>query len=565
MFAQNITVTQGQAVNNRIPLSINIAANTNFNSNDRVEIPITVTCAKGSRTVTYTLLALKKGEDGSVYKLLAETNEVIGRYSGTELVLDHSTVSCTRNVVKGGSVIASNEGELRYSIDGGEHENIYAGPVSVQSALTAGKIIFYWYIGDVMVDRESVPILKDGMPGTSSNGKDAIPIRIRNWSDVYGANLSGNQKLFSGFEANAPFKDLVVVSAADYVGAGISYPFTGQNGDIPTVMGINYSSNRESGWNGTELVLPAGGTDINYSTVYPATKAESAAQRAETKPKFWYVFQSLGALYTQILVAMQAYIGELTVDDILANHANIAGFVFDEGVLKSLSETLEGDPNLILDGTNGRLVANNAIINGGQVGPLTADRFGLRGTFEETDDSVQIPIHNESEIEITPQELRLEASRSRSSHTTSGVFTVGMDNQGFVDIQGEKSTAGGFGTLLNVGGDANFDGVIRFKQKVVVTSEESWPVTAPSSSLIIVDSNNGGTAGTIHLPSNPTRGTWLEIATNYACVLSCSSPAEIRKIGIVPDHDTTLNMTADNKLHKVVYVGGSTYPYWLVM
>jgi len=339
VFSQNITVTRGQTINNRATLNVTIAANTNFNSLDRVEIPITVTCAKGSRTATYTILAVKSGKDGSVYHLVPETDVIIGRYSGNSLSYDYNTVSCSRYIVSGGNAGLSTEGTIKYSVDGGTNEVPYSGPVSVSNALSAGKIIFYWYIGSLLVDRETVPILKDGLPGSSTAGKDAVPIRLRNWSDVAGKTLTGNQKVFSGFEENAPFKDLIVITAANYVGTALTYPFDDGNA---TIVGINYSSSREGGWNGTELVLPVGGVSKNYSETYPASKEESAAQRAESISKVWYVFQSLGAIFAQILVAMKAYIEEGTIKVLTTNVDNGSYITMEGGFICFY----DGDGNL---------------------------------------------------------------------------------------------------------------------------------------------------------------------------------------------------------------------------
>lgn len=339
-FLGNISISPTTVSTGIESLSIIVSANTNFVNVNSVEIPISVYSAVGVRTVTYTIVPVKEGEDGYVFKLRPSVDAVIGSYSGSTLNYNPTTVTCTK-WLNGGSgqprQVAT--GLLRVSVDGGasivdyDGNSVYANGVPVASALSAHRIIFYWYSdNNVLLDRETVPILVDGLPGSSTDGKDAVPIRLRNWSDVYGQNLDriidgssdNSQRIFSGFEENAPFKDLLVITGANYIGTQVTYPFKEQNHDIPTIIVINYTSTHEGGWNGTELVLPTGGTGTtNYSTIYPATKEESAAQYAETVSKKWYVFQSMGAVYFQILAADKAYIDELTVDELLARDATI--------------------------------------------------------------------------------------------------------------------------------------------------------------------------------------------------------------------------------------------------
>lgn len=170
-----------------------------------------------------------------------------------------------------------------------------------------------------------------GEKGTDGvDGKDAKPIRIRKWSDVSYASLSGNAKVFSGYEDGAPFRDVLIVTKNDYPD-GTSYPWTDSNTAVPVLVTINYNSSYESGFPGsyfTSSRLPQSG---NYTNTLPASKTESASATAQGD--IWSTFANLGAIYIQLLVATQAYIGGLTVDHLTTNAGNNSYINIDDGFI----------------------------------------------------------------------------------------------------------------------------------------------------------------------------------------------------------------------------------------
>ena len=163
-FRSKIHVTPNTSTGN---ISIVIDANTDFSSVAVVNIPIDVTSANGTRTVTYSIIPVKDGEDGHIYRLITSHDVVKG--TGTPTTFSPTAVTCQRYAAAGGNAFElSNEGTLKYSVDGGTTQTNYpsSGGVQVSSAVSAGRIIFYWYIGSVLVDRETVPIVSDGANGT---------------------------------------------------------------------------------------------------------------------------------------------------------------------------------------------------------------------------------------------------------------------------------------------------------------------------------------------------------------------------------------------------------------
>lgn len=163
------------------------------------------------------------------------------------------------------------------------------------------------------------------------DGKDAKPVRIRRWVDVAGQTLEGNQKVFSGYEDGAPFRDVLILTKSDYPN-GIQYPWTENGNDLPVLVTINYNqSSYSDGYPGsyfTNSRLPQSG---NYSNNLPASATASAT--ATAGGIIWSLFTNLGAVYIQLLVATQAYIGGLTVDHLTTNAGNNSYIEIDDGFI----------------------------------------------------------------------------------------------------------------------------------------------------------------------------------------------------------------------------------------
>ena len=153
---------------------INFALASGLSSSGPIEISLLITCSYGSRTVKFTILLVKEGEDGVVYKLIPDYDTVKGtRNNDNTISYTPTAVKVSRYTHSGsGAMSPSTYGEIRYSVDGGStilaDYNASTG-VAVSNAVTAGKIIFYWYSASgssgVMIDRETIPIVVDGAKG----------------------------------------------------------------------------------------------------------------------------------------------------------------------------------------------------------------------------------------------------------------------------------------------------------------------------------------------------------------------------------------------------------------
>lgn len=158
---------------------------------------------------------------------------------------------------------------------------------------------------------------------TGIKGDDALPIRIRNWNEVYGVTLTGENRIFSGFEEGAPFRDVIVVSPDDYP-TGEPCPFLKDGVTVPALMVVNYSSDYPNGYSTAglpnsnpepDLTLPNGfeqSSTKNWTSIVYSNR-EDSEDAYDRYGHQWSVFQNLGAIYASILVATQAYIGNLTV------------------------------------------------------------------------------------------------------------------------------------------------------------------------------------------------------------------------------------------------------------
>lgn len=186
---------------------------------------------------------------------------------------------------------------------------------------------------------------QDGTPGTNGtngvDGKDALPIRIRNWVDVAGVSLSDDNKIFSGFEEwtetiggvtttkKAPFRDVIVVSPRDYPNVD-DCPFiygTGASAQTtPVLLVVNYDPlGHPSGFSGNDQIITL--PDSSKFTTSVAPDATTSANYY-SQLKYYSVFQNMGALYVQLLVATQAYIGRLTVNHMNTGDAQIGTEIY---------------------------------------------------------------------------------------------------------------------------------------------------------------------------------------------------------------------------------------------
>lgn len=182
-----------------------------------------------------------------------------------------------------------------------------------------------------VIDEEFIPIGKfaDGEDGQDgAGGASQLPVRFRKWSEVYEEYLTDDNKVFSGYEQNAKFRDVILVTEADYSGIALGYPFiegSGANAKaVPVLLTINYDpDNHANGYYGNDLSFPRNADGVypkNYTDDLPADA--DASEDAYDDGYMWTKFISLGAIYVQLLAAEQAYINNLTSNFISTNTGN---------------------------------------------------------------------------------------------------------------------------------------------------------------------------------------------------------------------------------------------------
>lgn len=212
----------------RCTVTFTIPSGTDFSAKNRYAITITVVATYNdvdyTRTLTYTLLGTTNGKDGEVYYLQPSTTAV---KRNKDLVYSPSEVTCARYIKKGTSdALASSEGELTMSTDGGSTWDDYR---TVSNFSGVSSIIYRWMLNGVEVDRETVPVISDGI-----DGKSNVIADIDNEMDSIITDVDGN---FSG-------------SVALYANVSMWYGTTKLTLDeitFSSVTGVTSSGNKSTG------------------------------------------------------------------------------------------------------------------------------------------------------------------------------------------------------------------------------------------------------------------------------------------------------------------------------
>lgn len=362
-FQSHITA---QGTTNTGVVTISIADGADFSAVSSVPITISATSTTNvTRQRIFTIIPVREGEDGAVFKLVPSADIITSTSYNGSYSYSPSSVSCERMLRRGMTDYSSSSyGYLYYSVDNGTSKNLYSTSISVSDIVAGGykKVIFYWYSGlisaldSVIIDRETVPIIYDGTDGTPGvpgiDGKDALPIRIRRFSDLKGesqisfdsqSNPIYDDCIFSGYESIAKFRDVLVITEADYANIGYAFPFNemynGVSRAVPVLMVVNYDpTNHPNGYNGDDVDLQWPHDNINannptnYTTIYPGTAA--ASQQAASNGYLWSVFMNMGSVYFQLLAANEAFISALTAQYISTNTGNNSFVEIQNGFIK---------------------------------------------------------------------------------------------------------------------------------------------------------------------------------------------------------------------------------------
>lgn len=350
------------------------------------------------------------------------------------------------------------------------------------------SVITYTY---ETLDSETVPICKtaNGQPGAT--GQNALPLRIRNWSDVYRGNqgdvpLAGDMMLFSGFETGAKFRDVVLVTPADYVG-GAGYPFMESDEGMPTFLVINYNETNPNGYDGTQIDLPyqSGGVGVNYTEQIAPDKNTSEALFDDGY--LWSVFMNFGALYTSMLIATSAYIDDLTVRKLNTggDASSTRRIVAESNILSMYDDNndeklrISGD-NLSTSHSNSSFTpSSGTVLSNATVSPAPIEvrAVGTEGTSSTT----SFTVNSGAVISIPQTTVNLSASLFNYNDPTPGGgnnVKIGGNVRWVVD--GEKK---GTATTINATCGAIYSGT-------VTIPATSIPVESGSHTLALYVSIN---------------------------------------------------------------------------
>lgn len=187
-FRSKFTITKSGLNTTEATVTIAISASTsssiNFAGVSSVRIPLTIACAAGSKTVVYTLIIVKDGEDGAVF-MLQPSADVVKGARGTDNAITYSptAVSCTRKMRKGSGALsdATSIGNLyviKNASASSPTETAYTDGtnVNVSEFASHGKVIFVWKLNGVVIDRETVPVVTDGAKG--DNGYSTVTLNL---------------------------------------------------------------------------------------------------------------------------------------------------------------------------------------------------------------------------------------------------------------------------------------------------------------------------------------------------------------------------------------------------
>ena len=207
---------------------------------------------------------------------------------------------------------------------------------------------------------------------------------------------------------------------------------------------------------------------------------------------------------------------------ILAEDANIANFLFHNERLESMSVDGDDRPNLILDGRNGQLIANDAIISGeinaksGTIGPLTVGHDSaanidfLKSTYTGQASGISGTYNLTNELQIDGKKFKVSAdaeNTNNSSIYSEGLLTAGLKQNGggFVEINcdqtvtspyagaphydcGLKVNASGTVNALEVVGNAFVDGTLSGRVPIVTDISDLPGYKQSPASLTYKDS-----------------------------------------------------------------------------
>ena len=194
-------------------VTITIADGTTLDG--RYPITITGTSAMGQRELVYTLVGVKTGADGANYKIIPSHSAISVNPNTTENNRKPATLTCEKKRIKNGTSVDADDCQLRYSIDGSPEATYPTDGSGIPTTHVATEVVFTLYLVDnsgsetlyVLVDQETVPVVKDGTNGTGSPGRNGKSMRgISTWKNTGYDNTGSYQ---GEYDYDLPYYDVV--------------------------------------------------------------------------------------------------------------------------------------------------------------------------------------------------------------------------------------------------------------------------------------------------------------------------------------------------------------------
>ena len=131
-----------------------------------IQLTATIGGASIERELNFTVNGIRPGANGqpaALYRLVPSTSEIVKKKGGTYVPSGNITCAVTKNVGGTQSTPATSEYTLKKILNGGSEQDYSA---TSPSAVTS-NLVFVLYVGGVVVDRETIPLVEDGTDGTS--------------------------------------------------------------------------------------------------------------------------------------------------------------------------------------------------------------------------------------------------------------------------------------------------------------------------------------------------------------------------------------------------------------
>ena len=184
-------------------------------TNDKAEITLTGTTAKGSMSALFTIQGFRAGGNGTspvIFQLLPSENEIKKSKTGT---YTPATLTCSVTKRDGNNAPVAYTGSevtIKMSVDNGTEQG-YAAITTNNTKPNIG-VTYKLYQGTTLIDVETVPVVVDGENGVGSRIV-TLPVKYMNTGNT---ETSGNQPTEA--YSNSKWKDSIAAtnpSVGDYI------------------------------------------------------------------------------------------------------------------------------------------------------------------------------------------------------------------------------------------------------------------------------------------------------------------------------------------------------------